>query len=121
MDQHTELTDRLSTLETKMDGVQETISEAKGTIKAGVLFMGVMNALLLPIMAWQLTSTVATRETNAVQDTRLQILEKACENRQSAIKIAPTVASKSDEPANPPKDKVRPATSPLAWRNEDEQ
>lgn len=104
-----------------MDGVQETISEAKGTIKAGVLFMGVMNALLLPIMAWQLTSTVATRETNAVQDTRLQILEKACENRQSAIKIAPTVASKSDEPANPPKDKVRPATSPLAWRNEDEQ
>lgn len=105
-----------------MDGVQETISEAKGTIKAGVLFMGVMNALMLPIMAWQLTSTVATRETNAVQDTRLLVLEKTCEDRRSANALPPSVlAVKPDKEPTPAKDKIRPATSPLAWRSEDEQ
>lgn len=121
MDQHTELTDRLFTLETKMDGVQETISEAKGTIKAGVLFMGALNALMLPIAVWQLSSTVATRETNAVQDTRLLVLEKTCEDRRSANAPLLELAVKPDKEPTPAKDKIRPATSPLAWRSEDEQ
>ena len=114
-----EVFDRLERIEDTMVVVKETIAKAKGTMTAGVGFVGVLNALFLPALVWLFSTTLTNREVSVAQGVKIERLESTCEEyiRNRDIHAANAVK----KPEEPPKDKIRPATSEtsVSWRNEE--
>jgi len=65
----------------RIEQLEKTIAEARGTIKAGVVFMAILNTLFLPIIVWMLTSTVTTRELTMVHSVKIEKLEASLAGR----------------------------------------
>ncbi len=98
-----DLNRRLDTLEETIKEVNLSSSEAKGAVKAGMLFVGALNALFLPAVFWLFSSTLNCRDTNIAQEVKIEQLQSAClEQRQPR-----TALRTEDKPK--PKDTVRPA------------
>lgn len=98
-----ELTDRLGRIE-------EIISEAKGTVKAGMIFVGVLNALVLPSLVWLFASTVNTREVNISQGVKIEKLENESQERNRRSE-APQEQISTENKALPPRAKITPVYS----------
>ena len=72
-------------LNDRLGRIEETISEARGTVKAGMFFVGALNVLVLPSLVWLFSSTVNTREINVSQGVKIEKLENELQehNRRS--------------------------------------
>lgn len=67
--------------------IRETIAEARGTWKAGFVFIGAMNVLLMPAIVWLFSSTLETREVNISQSVKIEKLESSFENCNTTSEI----------------------------------
>lgn len=62
----------------RLDRIEALVDEARGYIKGGILFIGLLNAFAVPSTLWLFSSTITNRETNISQDVRVQHLEELC-------------------------------------------
>lgn len=73
-------------LNDRLGRMEETISEARGTVKAGMFFVGALNVLVLPSLVWLFSSTLQTREVNVSQGVKIEKLELAVQERDRRSK-----------------------------------
>jgi len=97
-----DLSRRLDTIEATIKEVNLSSAEAKGAVKAGMLFVGALNALFLPAVFWLFSSALNCRDANIAQEVKIEKLENAC--------VYPRTAIRSDDKEKP-KDVVKPAAS----------
>ena len=68
-------------LNDRLGRIEETVLEARGTVKAGMFFVGALNVLVLPALVWLFSSTLQTREANISQGVKIERLEFAIQER----------------------------------------
>jgi len=87
--------------------IEETISEARGTVKAGMVFVGALNVLVLPALVWLFSSTLQTREINVSQSVKIEKLENELQERNRRSE-APREEIPQENKALAPRAKVIP-------------
>lgn len=97
-----DLSRRLDTIEATIKEVNLSSAEAKGAVKAGMLFVGALNTLFLPAVFWLFSSALNCRDANIAQEVKIEKLENACVYPRTAIR---------SEDNEKPKDVVKPAAS----------
>jgi len=98
-----DLDSRLDALEASFKEVAISAAEAKGAVKAGMFFVGALNALFLPAVFWLFSSALTCRDTNIAQEVKIEQLQSACQEQRQ-----PRTALHTEEKQKP-KDIVKPA------------
>lgn len=73
-------------LNDRLGRIEETVLEARGTVKAGMVFVGALNVLVLPALVWLFSSTLQTREVNVSQGVKIEKLENELQERDRRSK-----------------------------------
>jgi hypothetical protein len=102
---HEELTECFKKLEESLEGVKATQAEAKGYLKAGMVFVGALNTLVLPALIWLFTTTLESKQETAVQGVRIERLEATVSSQASRRKAR----DRDEDPM--PADRPRAATT----------
>ncbi len=117
--------ERLQRIEAGLEEVKIATAEARGSVKSGVIFIGALNAIVLPLICWLFASTVSVREENVAQNVKLERLENVCDESKlssSTVRLPEMVARKQEKKL---KENTKPAGSEqsattISWNQTDE-
>lgn len=103
-----DLNRRLDTIEETIKQVNLSSAEAKGAVKAGMVFVGALNTLFFPAVLWLFSSTLTCRDANITQEVRIEKLESSCSYNR------PQQTAMRNDDKEKPKDVVKPAVADKA-------
>lgn len=94
-------------LNDRLTRIEETLAEARGTVKAGMVFVGALNVLVLPALVWLFSSTLDTREINIAQGVKIEKLESGLQERDRRSEV-PQEQIPAEDKALAPRAKMTP-------------
>lgn len=106
--EHDDLNRRLDTIEETIKQVNLSSAEAKGAVKAGMIFVGALNTLFFPAVLWLFSSALTCRDANIAQEVKIEKLESSCSSN-----LPQQTAMRNDDKEKP-KDVVKPAVADKA-------